>query len=444
MKKISAFPSPVRSINYRSFYRKAAFICAFIFLTASLCAAQTSDDWLRQNVREIKSLHSENFADLRFLKKKIGARRIVQLGESGHGMAEYFILKTRLVKFLHEEMKFDVLAVEGGIGDVDAGFAGIENLSAPELMNRSFYANWRFKEAVPLFEYVKTRAGTNRPLTLAGFDNIPTSDYLREFVRSKLQTINAAQTEKFVAAETNFNRILNGGVKSRDELKDLHRTAVQNYREFSEFLKADRGLENALGGREIYLKVRRAVESRRASLEFDAETVGRERLERMRDKLMADNLIWLAETMYPKRRIIVWAHNGHIAARYSESAFDGKKPAFKRQGEYLAERLGNQLYNIGFYAFGGEAYAFFIKKNYRLSAPESGSLEDRISKSGYEISFLDWSRIKRPTPATRWLFEEIATFEWGRNRQTLVLKDQYDAVIQIKNITAPTFYEQIQ
>jgi erythromycin esterase len=53
-----------------------------------------------------------DFSDLAPLADFVGNRRIVLLGESGHGVAEFNHLKVRLVKYLHEELGFDVVAFE--------------------------------------------------------------------------------------------------------------------------------------------------------------------------------------------------------------------------------------------------------------------------------------------------------------------------------------------
>lgn len=68
--------------------------------------------WVRQNSRPIRSLTSDDYQDLQFLKPLLEGKRIVQLGESGHGVAEFNLAKVRLTKFLHKEMGFDVIAFE--------------------------------------------------------------------------------------------------------------------------------------------------------------------------------------------------------------------------------------------------------------------------------------------------------------------------------------------
>jgi hypothetical protein len=44
----------------------------------------------------------------------------------------------------------------------------------------------------------------------------------------------------------------------------------------------------------------------------------------VRDLQMAENLIWLAEKAYPGKKIIVWAHNGHIAKSLTSVGAGGR------------------------------------------------------------------------------------------------------------------------
>jgi erythromycin esterase len=57
---------------------------------------------------------ASDYRDLLPFAQAIGQARVVALGEQTHGGAEEFLLKTRLVKYLHEKMGFDVLLLESG------------------------------------------------------------------------------------------------------------------------------------------------------------------------------------------------------------------------------------------------------------------------------------------------------------------------------------------
>ena len=93
--------------------------------------ARTSDekiaeweDWAKDYVYRLDTIQPANAAngtnqykDLAMLKPLLHDKRIVFLGESSHGVAEFNLAKTRLIQFLHQEMGYNVLAFESGLGN---------------------------------------------------------------------------------------------------------------------------------------------------------------------------------------------------------------------------------------------------------------------------------------------------------------------------------------
>src|SRR5688572_1849727 len=113
--------------------------------------------WLREHhhpLRPPAAAATDDFADLQFLKAVLDARRIVQIGESHHSVAEYGAIKTRLIKFLHQEMGFDVLAFESSIYECFA--ADLRQLSPTDALFATIFGVWAFEEVLPLFEYLKS------------------------------------------------------------------------------------------------------------------------------------------------------------------------------------------------------------------------------------------------------------------------------------------------
>src|SRR5690348_12910399 len=75
-------------------------------------------DWLKKNAVRLKSVEptDEDFSDLMPLKSIIGdSVKLVMLGEQSHGDGTTFLAKTRMIKFLHEKMGFDILAFESNM-----------------------------------------------------------------------------------------------------------------------------------------------------------------------------------------------------------------------------------------------------------------------------------------------------------------------------------------
>ena len=63
------------------------------------------EKWLKKNVHVVDNVEpgNTNFRQFQALKKAIGDRRIVLLGEQTHGDGTTFKAKVRLVKFLHHQ-----------------------------------------------------------------------------------------------------------------------------------------------------------------------------------------------------------------------------------------------------------------------------------------------------------------------------------------------------
>src|SRR5688572_17431025 len=140
-------------------------------------SAQTGNSawvsWARANHHPIASLQTvegDTFADLQFFKSILKDRRIVQLGESGHGVAEFNHAKVRLIKFLHQQMGFDVMAFESGLFECYQANRTAAVNAAAATMRGCIFGVWHTDEVVPLFEYIKSTWNTDRPLLLAGFD----------------------------------------------------------------------------------------------------------------------------------------------------------------------------------------------------------------------------------------------------------------------------------
>src|SRR5262249_6050536 len=76
--------------------------------------------WLETHAHELDSIDfdDDDFEDLEAFGKAVGNARIVMLGEQTHRDGTTRLAKARLVRYLHEEMDFDVLAFEGGLYDM--------------------------------------------------------------------------------------------------------------------------------------------------------------------------------------------------------------------------------------------------------------------------------------------------------------------------------------
>ncbi|WP_277586280.1 hypothetical protein [Psychrobacillus antarcticus] len=74
-------------------------------------------EWVTENSYEIDSLTECEIEYFLFLEQVLKDKRIVWLGENGHGIAEHSSLKSNLINFLYSKMGFKVVAFESGLSE---------------------------------------------------------------------------------------------------------------------------------------------------------------------------------------------------------------------------------------------------------------------------------------------------------------------------------------
>ena len=141
------------------------------FVLVSACATRSAHrgdgppaEALAQRAMALRTIDpaDEDFADLRPIGRAVGDARIVLLGEGTHGDGGTFLAKSRLIKFLHQELGFDVLVFESGFHDCGAsGEARFEDCVWPLW--------WRSDQVKPLIAY-REDVAARKPLRLAGMD----------------------------------------------------------------------------------------------------------------------------------------------------------------------------------------------------------------------------------------------------------------------------------
>ncbi|MEL7447922.1 MAG: erythromycin esterase family protein [Pseudomonadota bacterium] len=405
--------------------------------------------WFADNAKTVRSLsEDEDFSDLEFFEPLLAGKSLVLLGESSHGVEEYSQAKLRLIRYLHEEQGYDVLAFEAGLFDCELSQEIIEDapddsLTAENAFRTCVFSVWSTQTVLELFEYVRETQATTRPLRVTGFD--VQASGIRSLQRAtrtaalfqKLSPERALEVDTIEFEYlTLIQDVANASGPSDLFLNTLRNTLLDirnDYAVMADELLASIDQVTADGEftrRDVliaaqYLRTTPYNAEQFANL-FEQGAGGA-----ARDAGMALNLIALKEEIYPDDKIIAWAHNAHLRHRGTGFVPDGN------MGKLVHDQLEAQMYTVGFYMYRG-THAFNDREIRTILPPLNRSLEAIFYSRRLRWLFLDLEN----APATaghEWINEETPTWAWGEFQTTLRLAEEYDGLFMIDTVAPPSY-----
>jgi len=333
------------------------------------------------NLGEVRE-NNEDFSDFSALKPILEEVEIVMLGEQSHGDATTYETKIKLIKYLHQELGFDLLVFESGFYDCNKAWEMIEKgESVRNAMGKSIFGLWATTDELkPLSDYLESTKNSNNRLKLSGFDNQLTGKYSPEYflkdlagylnktMPSILSTKEWAHFSKNINLLTKFDT---KGVKKGNPEQDL--AFVLNLIDKISEIETDTAAK-------FLIQLLKSTHSYLSDVAMKTD---------FRDQQMADNLIWIKE-QYPNSKIICWGATSHFL--YNSSKVRMKNPFiqilyanyYKKQpmmGGYIKKKFQEKVYTIGFTAYQGEAGLFSRQK---IKAPKEGTLEFLLGQSQYD------------------------------------------------------------
>ena len=412
--------------------------------------------WLKQNALAIRSIDpaDEDFSDLMSLKKIIGDAQVVGIGEPNHHVGSIYLAKTRLIKFLHKEMGFDLLIFESGMYDAAKAWKEINaGGDVRQAFKNSIFFSGR-EEFKPLINYLQQTLLTKKPLELAGFDSQMNAKYSRDSLFSDLRRFfkvigysseNLNDSSFFARELVKVNGY--NGYKTADKIVFDTLSMLLNKLTFL----TPKPLYFEAGFYYQLLKsIRREVMSKTL---FNIRHLSGKDLQRlyllsfnMRDEQMAENLLWYIN-QYPKRKIIIIAHNAHLMMDYpgditkQDWNFKPDAPPAPKwrwdqnyMGYILRDSLKEKIFNISIQGNKGEfgwINHLDSTKSFRESVEKyaiPGGLVKLLDAAGFQQAFVS---LKNPPKGGEWLKGRISLTggeetEWHK---------AIDGIFYIKNFT---------
>jgi erythromycin esterase-like protein len=363
------------------------FIALFLLTVAN---AQTDlKRFVTQNTVSVSTIapDSTDFADLDFIGKAIGSSGIVMLGEQDHGDAPTFLAKTRLIKYLHEKMGFNVLAFESDFFGLNLGFDKIEKNKSgmDDFLRKNIFPIWTYCNSCYnlLYTYIPSSYQTEKPLIVTGFDNQLTLDFSSNHLVFHLDSLFQSLNLPVVKHPNYRSEIL----PLIDSLKYYSFKDTSNYSKCENYLNQIKSqMADKLDENNFWMQIIKNLLSENKSYQLPKKDYVLSN--NTRDAQMASNLKWLKEVKFPGEKIIVWAANVHVAKYIDSSGKDRRKMI--TMGSYFTDndKYLNETYIIGFTSYQGEAGRLGFKI-YPVRKPKSNGFENWINKT-YDYAFVDF------------------------------------------------------
>jgi erythromycin esterase len=392
--------------------------------------------WLQENALPIRSLDpgDDDFSDLRAFGEIIAGVDVVMLGEASHHDAPTYHAKTRLIKFLHQEMGFDVIVFEN---DLYKTWKMWEGIKAGELDRKWMYGMYNVVEFQPLLEYIREQASTERPLIMAGMDphtlwaaeqwipdldaflgtvkitteNEPSWQQVRTTMMEAYQAmgdtgllprdyISAGEVSVFAEQVATLEEVIRTA-SPHDPMASFWNQTLSNAPEMLDWLRSLAEVNN-----DLYTEIENLNRCKR------------------KDAQMAANLVWLAREHFAGRKIIVWSHNFHIFRNPHTISTPGVMDAWARCVQYtrldefttmghdVYQALGERVYTMGVISYEGNLRSWdnltgWEPKGSRpinRSEVEALELKELFFLAGHDQAFLDMRSLGK---GGAWLHERL-------------------------------------
>ncbi|MFH0734846.1 MAG: erythromycin esterase family protein [bacterium] len=386
-------------------------------------------DWIKTNAVKLSTVEpNSNFDDIAPLKPIFDEAEIISLGEGTHGTSEFFKMKDRLVRFITQDNKNAVFAIEANMPEARLlnDYIQTGKGDAKKLLDGLYFWTWNTQEVLDMIEWMKD-------YNLSGKGNIEFWGFDMQTPTIALKNIAEFISKNEPAYSDSVNNLNNIITDCYEQLMRNYKNQDKNFAK--KWYNAANILSNHLNkNRSQYLKLH---DSTIVSFLIQDSKIVLQGAETFlygyysRDFSMAQNIIWIKEHIAKDKKLILWAHNGHVTK--------GKK----MMGDYLFKEYGNKMFVVGFCYYDGSYTTNGVKglEAYSTDLPKAESIEWILHNIGIKNIFLNIRNISN-TPNAIWLndqlnIRDIGSYQPEKAFYPLKLPECFDALIFIDK-TTPT------
>jgi len=411
------------------------YLLIFILLSLKSVSGQTElIKELNKSIIEIKTISSDSsFDDVNDLIPALKNVSIIGLGEATHGTHEFFVYKSRLIKFLIIEEGFKTIIIEGGFtGSIlmnDYITNGKGALS--DALIGVGYGVWMTQEFVDLMEWVKKYNSNKKEEEKVRFYgcDIQHTVLAAKKVKAYLQTNNKIDSTvedglNWLIERKYFAKNNKGNKQKMDDFtKKLDSSFALLVKEDAEYVL----IEHSKNQLKKMIEIIFAKKSTQVAL---------------RDKFMAENIEWIYN-YENKQKVIFWSHNEHVANNKEESF---QKPT----GYYLKEKFNTHYYSFGFGFYNGQNRTYNSKErkwvlNQIPNVSIKNSTDAIFKQCKYDNFILDFKTVENSLEINDFLNTDLFHRSIGatyypennkfRNYRKSKLVESFDGIIFFKETT---------
>ncbi|HEU4559607.1 MAG TPA: erythromycin esterase family protein [Longimicrobium sp.] len=398
--------------------------------------------WLKANAIPFNTPQAGNgFADLQKVKALVGDARVVSLGEATHGTREFFEMKHRMFEFLVREMGFTVFAIESEWAEAARLNHWVQTGEGDphKLLTGLYFWTWRTQEVMDLIQWMRAYnadPANVKKVSFVGVDmQFPTlaMDTTVAFLRRADPAMATTAEERYACLRPYSNNTKGASptpYTSAGPAAQLE--CAQKVRQVHDEIAANSARLAAATSPAEY-----AFSLQAARLVVQGEDGKAGRTSAGRDLFMAENAAWWLEQFGPGAKMVIWAHNGHVA---TEQGW---------MGYHLRGKFGAAMRVFGFSFYQGSFTAVNLDGGpfgtYSFGPAPPRSYEAWFHSAGIPRFILDL-RLVQGDPAAGWLNGPLITRQvgcchrpsianWGI-RLNASLPAAYDAIIFFENTTA--------
>lgn len=414
------------------------FVLCLLFILPVSAQQKKLIQSLNETVIPVESvIQNKKYNDLFPLKQCFADVDIIALGESTHGTKEFFQFKHRMLAFLVEEMGYRVFAIEANFSEaLLVNEYVLYGTGDPlEALTNMYFWTWNTREVLEMIMWMR-HYNESKPLDervrFYGFDmqfaNIASREVLvflkqtnPELYSSVYESLSLIRSPLFsfsVCSDSIIEQI-KSDISITGDFLSLYSISESKTHTIKELLMIQQHYEILC----------QFIELQESLLQTEKKPY-----RNIRDSCMAENIRWIQNYEGAGTKVVVWAHNGHIAfgSQY-------------QMGSFLKNMYGSRYYALGF-GFGKGSFTAYGKKGLQEHTVSQGkrksmgALFSQLNSSNFILDFKTGSEnpaIQKYLNSYHSMWMIGASFGNEYHYETNVkLSENYNGLFFIRNTTA--------